>query len=133
MLPARSLLMSACDELPLRSADVLRTGCPIWCTRRSCAGGHASAAEQQSAAHDAVELSARLLMLDGARPDGAPLVLVSLELRQLELLDKPGVELLPQEARRLAASLLRLADLAERGTDLAPAPRASRRSLTAAP
>lgn len=128
MLAERPSLMSACEALPPRTparrsdrAQGRRPGCPAWCRGPSCAGEHESGADYQTAQHDAVLLSTRLLGLEGTGTDGAPLVMVSLGVQQLELADKPTVELLPEEARRLAASLVQLADLAEHAAGPAPA------------
>ena len=75
---------------------------------------------------DAAVVSTRLLVLDDGGRGSVGLGLVSLAVQHLELDDKPTVELVPGEARRLAAALLRMAELAERATEPAPAPRQDR-------
>lgn len=130
MLPDRARLMSSCDDrsplarpAPTERIRPSRSACPSWCQRPGCSGDHESQATYLAAEADAARVWARLLALDGASANGVPLVLVSVGVEQLELLDKPAVELLPHEARRLASSLLRLADLAERPEESVPAGR----------
>lgn len=103
--------------------------CPNWCSRVHSDGEHASAPEFVAPASDAAVVMACVLALDGGSPNGDREVLVSLGLQQFELPDKPTVELRPVEARRLAAVLVGLAELAERGAtvvDLRAAERARR-------
>lgn len=90
--------------------------CPSWCSRVHSDDEHVSAAEVVVPESDAALVTACLLSFDGGAQDGRSEVLVSVGVQQLELLDKPTVELRPAEARRLAGSLVRLAELAERRT-----------------
>ncbi len=90
-----------------------RHSCPSWCSDAArCADEHASAPDLLVPQHDAVLVTVRALAWE---PDDshATTALVSLGLEQLELDDKDTVELLPAEARALAAALLRFADRTE--------------------
>lgn len=87
--------------------------CPSWCSRVHDDGEHVSAPEFVAPSNDAALVTAYVLGLDGAGEGGGRQLLVSLGVQQFELPDKPTVELLPSEARRLAAALVALAEQAE--------------------